>query len=103
MGGCSFIHLVYEPLQAAPIASLTQTRVASTRRWFEASWVEVMGRYSNLCDQGECLRGLLEMVPGGLPGTFLRTLTQRQRRLRSPEIDDLVTRLPSGFNGLRVS
>jgi hypothetical protein len=53
--------------------------------------VEVAGRYSNLCEQGERLRELLEMVPGGSLPAISRTLRQAQRRLRGAEIEKLVT------------
>ena len=49
-----------------------------------------MGRYSNLCDQGERLRSLLEMVPSGPLEPIPRTIKQKQRRLRGAEIDKLV-------------
>ena len=48
--------------------------------------MEVMGRYSNPCDQGERLRELLEMAPSGPPQPISRTRRQVQRRLREPEI-----------------
>jgi hypothetical protein len=62
----------------------------SVKRGSKGILVEVMGRYSNLCDQGERLRELLEMVPKGPSGRISRTNRQRQRRLRGPEINELV-------------
>jgi hypothetical protein len=35
--------------------------------------VEVAGRYSNLCDQGERIQDLLEMVPAGPKRAKVRT------------------------------
>jgi hypothetical protein len=55
-----------------------------------------MGRYSNLCDQGERLRELLEMTPKGPSGAFPRTTRQVQRRLRGPEIKELVAGYEAG-------
>jgi len=55
-----------------------------------------MGRYSNLCDQGERLRELLQMVPKGPSRAIPRTSRQTQRRLRGPEIDELVTGYQAG-------
>jgi len=52
--------------------------------------VEVIGRYSNHCDQGERLRDLVEMVPNGLSKANIQTKRQIHRRLRPPEIDELV-------------
>src|ERR1700728_1457820 len=60
------------------------------------SLVEVMGRYSNLCDQGERLRELLEMVPKGPSEPIPRTIRQTQRRLRGSEIDELVAAYQAG-------
>ena len=52
--------------------------------------VEVMGRYLNHSDQGECLRNLLGMVPSG-PKTA-KTRTQRRvcRRLEPSKVEDLI-------------
>jgi hypothetical protein len=64
--------------------------------WFESYEVEVLGRYSNLCDQGERLRELLEMTPKGPSEPIPRTIRQTQRRLRGPEIDELVAGYQAG-------
>jgi transposase-like protein len=55
-----------------------------------------MGRYSNLCEQGERLRSLLEMVPSGPPKPISRTHRQIQRRLRGNEIEQLVAGYQAG-------
>jgi hypothetical protein len=52
--------------------------------------VEVLGRYSNLCDQGERIQDLLRIVPEGSPEVNLRTPKQVQHRLSPNEIDNLV-------------
>jgi hypothetical protein len=58
--------------------------------------VEVLGRYSNLRDQGERIQNLLGMVPGGSSETGFRTARQVQRRLNIDEVDDLVGRYRAG-------
>ena len=58
--------------------------------------VEVLGRYSNLRDQGERIQNLLGMVPGGSSETGFRTARQVQRRLNIDEVDDLVRRYRAG-------
>jgi len=52
--------------------------------------VEVMGRYLNHSEQGECLRNLLGMVPSG-PKTA-KTRTQRRvcRRLEPSKVEELI-------------
>jgi hypothetical protein len=52
--------------------------------------VELVGAYSNLSRTGERLRKLLEMPPEGPAATTPRAARQSQRRLRRPEIDELV-------------
>lgn len=51
---------------------------------------------SNLCDEGERLRELLEMAPSGPFKPIPRTTRQTQRRLRRSEINELVTGYQSG-------
>jgi hypothetical protein len=58
--------------------------------------VEVLGRYSALCDQGERLRDLLEIVPEGPAEVNLRTPKQIQNRLEPPEIHLLQQAYKSG-------
>ena len=60
--------------------------------------VEVIGRYSNLSEQGELLRHLLEIVPNGPPKPTFQTKKQVQRRLRPKEIDDLVAAYQAGIS-----
>lgn len=50
-----------------------------------------MGRWSNLSEQGERLKTLVEIVPSGPIGPFVRTKKQVQRRLRPAEIAKLVS------------
>ncbi len=52
--------------------------------------VELIGRYSNPCEQGERLRDLEEMVPKGSPKVGAGPRKQVHRRLRSAEIERLV-------------
>ena len=52
--------------------------------------MEVLGRYSNLADQGERLAKLLENPRLGPRGPKTRTPKQLQRRLDQPEADSLV-------------
>jgi hypothetical protein len=59
--------------------------------------VEVMGRYSNSCEQGERLRELLEMAPSGPPKSISRTIKQVQRRLRPDEVGELITNYQAGI------
>jgi len=79
------------------------------RRFFPPSHIcdyfsrEVMGRYSNLCDQGERLRALLEMVPEGPSTAIPRTIKQIQRRLRGAEIDQLVASYRAGATVYELS
>ena len=52
-------------------------------------WVEVLGRYSNLSDQGERLRQILEVVPEGPPQVNVRPHKRFQHRLAPEEIGQL--------------
>ena len=52
--------------------------------------MEVIGRYSNHREQEELLRDFVEMVPNGLSRANVQTKKQIHRRLRPPEIDELV-------------
>jgi len=52
--------------------------------------VDLLGRYSNHCDQGERLRILVEMVPSGPSEVNLRTPKQVQRRLKTAETVELL-------------
>jgi len=70
--------------------------VASQRSGFESAQVEVIGRFSNHCDQGERLRELLEMVPSGPRRAISQTRKQIHRRRRPPEIDELVAGYQAG-------
>jgi hypothetical protein len=56
--------------------------------------VEVLGRYSNLRDQGERIRALLDIAPEGPATPLVRTAKQIQRRLKPLEIDTSVARAP---------
>jgi hypothetical protein len=58
--------------------------------------VEVLGRYSNLRDQGERLQNLLQIVPEGTPEVNLRTPRQVQRRLSLDETTKLIARYKAG-------
>jgi hypothetical protein len=58
--------------------------------------VEVLGRYSNLCDQGERLRNLLEFVPEEPESVNLPAPKQIQHRLEPPEINRLQQAYESG-------
>jgi len=52
--------------------------------------VELIGRYSNPCEQGERLRDLVEMVPKGSPEVSAGPRKQVHRRLRPAETEKLV-------------
>jgi DNA-directed RNA polymerase specialized sigma24 family protein len=52
--------------------------------------VEVMGRYLNHSDQGECLRNLLEMVPSGSKTAKTRTPRRVCRRLEPAKVAELI-------------
>ena len=55
------------------------------------SMVEVIGRYSNLSEQGERLQDLLEMVPSGHPAANSQTKPRRQqRRLSQDQVAELI-------------
>jgi lambda repressor-like predicted transcriptional regulator len=54
-----------------------------------------MGRYSNLCDQGERLQDLLKMIPEG-PRMPLPEPRQVQRRLGQQEADQLIATYLTG-------
>jgi hypothetical protein len=58
--------------------------------------VEVLGRYSNLLEQGERVQTLLQIVPDGSPEVNLRTPRQVQRRLTPAETDQLIAEYESG-------
>jgi len=59
--------------------------------------VELLGRYSKLSEQGKRLFELLEMVPTGPVRSASRAKRQVHRRLREPEIDELVTSYLAGL------
>jgi hypothetical protein len=52
--------------------------------------VEVMGRYLNHSDQGECLRNLLEMVASGPKTAKTRTPRRVCRRLEPSKVEELI-------------
>jgi len=54
------------------------------------SLVEVLGRYSNLYDQAQRLKELLEIVPEGKKPVNTRARKQIQHRLRKPESAQLI-------------
>ena len=58
--------------------------------------MEVLGRYSNLCDQGERIEALREIVPLPLRSAKTRTTKHIHRRLRPPEITELVAAYQGG-------
>jgi len=58
--------------------------------------VDLLGRYSNHCDQGERLRDLVEMVPSGPFEVNPLTPRQVHQRLRQPEIEELVASHKAG-------
>jgi hypothetical protein len=58
--------------------------------------VEVIGRYSNHCEQGERLQDLVEMLPNGPSRAKVQTKKQTHRRLRPSEIDELVAGYKAG-------
>jgi len=58
--------------------------------------MEVLGRYSNPCDQGVRIQAVLEMVPSGPKQAKVRTLRQVQHRLRSEEVEELLNRYQAG-------
>src|ERR1700684_1750283 len=60
-------------------------------------WVEVMGRYLNHSDQGECLRNLLEMVPSGSKTAKTRTPRRVCRRLDPTRVEDLIRGYADGI------
>lgn len=58
--------------------------------------MEVAGRYSNLCDQGERIQDLLEMTPAGPSEPTIRTPKQAQHRLPPNKVDQLVAHYQNG-------
>lgn len=62
--------------------------------------MEVIGVYSNLPDQAQRLRRLLELSPQGRSGTQSRTSRQAQTRLSADELDRLAT---AYFHGAKIS
>jgi transposase-like protein len=58
--------------------------------------VEVLGRYSNLRDQGERIQTLLQIVPEGASEVNLRTPRQVQRRLSPDETSKLIAGYEAG-------
>jgi site-specific DNA recombinase len=65
-------------------------------RCFFDNAVEVIGRYSNHCEQGERLRDLVEMLPNGPSRAKVQTKKQIHRRLRRSEIDELLAGYKAG-------
>ena len=58
--------------------------------------VQVPGRYSSYSDQGELLQTLLEIAPSGTLEPITPANRQVQRRLRPPEIAELVAGYRAG-------
>jgi transposase-like protein len=58
--------------------------------------VEVLGRYSNLRDQGERVQTLLQIVPEGASEVNLRTPRQVQRRLAPDETAKMIASYEGG-------
>ena len=58
--------------------------------------VEVMGRYSNHCDQGERIQALLKMTPSGPSSPNLRTMKRVCRRLEPEGVARLVEGYAAG-------
>ncbi len=56
----------------------------------------MLGRYSNLRDQGERVEAVLEMVPAEPKRAKLRTSRQAQHRLSVAEVDELVAKYRAG-------
>jgi transposase-like protein len=56
----------------------------------------VLGRYSNLLDQGERVQALLQIVPEGTSEVNLRTPRQVQRRLSPDETTKLIGSYEAG-------
>jgi len=79
-------------LHAKANLSERQPRLPHPRRpcAFTASPVEVMGRYLNHSDQGECLRNLLEKVPSGPKPSKTRTPRRVCRRHQSAKVEELI-------------
>jgi hypothetical protein len=58
-------------------------------------FLEVLGRYSNPCYQLPQLWKLLDMTPGGCPVASVPS-RQKQNRLRSEEIEQLISEYQAG-------
>jgi DNA-directed RNA polymerase specialized sigma24 family protein len=58
--------------------------------------VEVLGRYSNLRDQGERVQAVLQIVQEVTPEVNPRTPRQVQRRLRPDELTELIASYQAG-------
>jgi hypothetical protein len=58
--------------------------------------VEVLGRYSNLSDQGEPVQALLEMTRAGPKQAKVRTPRQAQHRLNPVGVGELVAQYRAG-------
>ena len=58
--------------------------------------MEVMGRWSNLSDQGERLQTLVEIVPNGSKTANSRIARQVQKRLRPEQVSELTIAYQSG-------
>jgi DNA-directed RNA polymerase specialized sigma24 family protein len=65
--------------------------------------VEVLGRYSNLCDQGERLSDLLQIAPTGPTKAKTRTIRQVQRRLRPDEVAQLLIGYQEGLTVFQLA
>ena len=57
----------------------------------------MLGRYSNLCEQGERLKVLLQMEPQGSPEVLPRPPKRVMHRLDSQQIEDLVAGYAAGI------
>jgi hypothetical protein len=62
----------------------------------QAQFVDMLGRYSHLSEQGERLDELLEMVPEGSPEAFPQPPKRILHRLNSRQIEELVAGYAAG-------
>ncbi len=56
----------------------------------------MLGRYSHLCDQGERLKALLELVPEGSPEPFPQPPKRVAHRLEPAQIEEIVVGYVAG-------
>ena len=85
------------PDEAGDLRNAPPSPVQVVQGSSKAFVVEVLGRYSNLLDQGELIRGLLNVVPKRSPEPFPAPPKRVIHRLSQAEIEAMVADYAAGI------